>query len=79
MQRGAGVNDAPPRISAGGQAAHLPHAVPCGDHAFDDALVCRCGVSWGAHQRLPQTCPLNARGRNRGEEESRPLTRRRRA
>lgn len=74
------MNGATPRSSAApaeGETAPFPRAVPCGDHAFDDALVCRCGVSWSTHQRLPATCPLNARGRNRGEEEVGPPTRRR--
>lgn len=45
----------------------LPRAVPCRDHSFDESLVCRCGVSWWTHQRTQAPCPLNARGRNRGE------------
>jgi hypothetical protein len=73
------VNGAPPRVPAGGETAHTPRAVPCCDHAFDDALVCRCGVSWWTHQRLPETCPLNARGRNRGEDAVRPRARPRHA
>ncbi|MCH2170092.1 hypothetical protein MK489_04870 [Myxococcota bacterium] len=48
---------------------HLLGGVPCGDHVFDDALVCRCGVNWWTHQRAPKTCPVNARGRNRGDED----------
>jgi hypothetical protein len=67
-RRGAGVKSAPPCFSAGGDRAHFPRAASCCDHSFDDALVCRCGVSWWAHQWLPKTCPLNARGRNRGED-----------
>ena len=71
------MNGAPPRVSAGGETAYFPRAVPCCDHAFDAALVCRCGVSWWTHQRLQETCPLNARGRNRGAEAVSPHTRRR--
>ncbi len=71
------MNAAQPRVTAGAEAAHFPGAVPCCDHAFDDALVCRCGVSWSTHQRLRETCPLNARRRNRGEEAMRPRTIRR--
>jgi hypothetical protein len=73
------VNSTPQRVSAGGENAHLPRSAPCCDHAFNDALVCRCGVSWGTHQQLPERCPLNARGCNRGEEAVRPRTRRRHA
>jgi hypothetical protein len=72
------VTSAPPRVSAVGEPAEFPRAVPCCDHAFDDALVCRCGVSWWSHQGLPKACPLNARGRNRGEEAVGLHTRRRR-
>ena len=68
------MNGARLRVSSGGETAPFPRAVPCCDHAFDDALVCRCGVSWWTHQRLPDTCPLNARGRNRGEVAVRPRT-----
>ena len=71
------MNGATPGVSAEAEAAQFPRAVPCCDHAFDDALVCRCGVSWWTHQRLPDTCPLNARGRNRGEGAVPPRTRRR--
>ena len=71
------MNSAPPHVSAGGETAHIPSSEPCCDHAFDDALVCRCGVSWWSHQRLPVRCPLNARGCNRGEETARPRARRR--
>ncbi|MDJ0867377.1 MAG: hypothetical protein QNK03_14800 [Myxococcota bacterium] len=39
--------------------------VSCGNHAFGEGLVCRCGVSWWAHQAAPKPCPLDARGRNR--------------
>lgn len=42
-----------------------PRAVPCGDHAFDETLVCRCGTSWWAHQNRPRPCPDRARSRNR--------------
>jgi hypothetical protein len=73
------MNGATSQVSIGGETADFARAVPCGDHAFDDALVCRCGVSWWTHQRLPETCPLNARGRNRGEEAVRPRVRRRHA
>ncbi|MGH0034670.1 MAG: hypothetical protein ACQGVK_06545 [Myxococcota bacterium] len=57
-----------PRPSTDGEPAHFPRAVPCFDHSFDETLVCRCGVSWWTHQRQPASCPLNSRGRNRGEE-----------
>ncbi len=43
-----------------------PRAIPCGDHAFDEVLVCRCGATWWTHQRIPERCPLDARGQNRG-------------
>ena len=72
------MNGKLPGVSAG-EAAQLPREVPCCDHAFDDALVCRCGVSWWTHQRLPEMCPLNARGRNRGEGAELPRARRRHA
>ena len=68
MQSGVVMSGAPPPVAVSEDAAAFPHAVPCCDHAFDDALVCRCGVNWWTHQRLPEACPLNARGRNRGEE-----------
>ncbi len=55
------------RFSIGEETAHFAKAVPCHDHAFDEALLCSCGVSWWNHQRLPEQCPVNARGRNRGE------------
>jgi len=61
------VNSALPRVAAERDAAHFPRAVSSCDHSFGDALVCRCGVSWWTHQWLPETCRLNARGRNRGE------------
>ncbi|MEN8181272.1 MAG: hypothetical protein ABFS46_01920 [Myxococcota bacterium] len=61
------MNGTPPRVVVGGEVEHFPRAVPCRDHAFDEALRCRCGMSWWAHQLLPEACPLNARGRNRGE------------
>jgi len=74
MPRGAGVNSAPRRVSDDAETEEFPRAVPCCDHAFDDALVCRCGVTWWNHQQLPETCLLNARGRNRGEEANRERT-----
>ena len=40
-------------------------AVGCRGHAFDEHLMCRCGKSWWAHQRLPTRCPQNAHGQNR--------------
>ena len=43
-----------------------PRTIPCGDHAFDEFLVCRCGATWWTHQRIPARCPLDARGQNRG-------------
>jgi hypothetical protein len=43
----------------------FPLAVPCGNHAFNEKLVCKCGVSWWEHQVLPRPCPLDARGHNR--------------
>jgi len=46
--------------------------VPCRGHAFDDKLVCPCGMTWGAHQQSPQPCPLDARGRSRHSGRSRP-------
>jgi hypothetical protein len=70
------VSDATPRVLAGEDVANIPRAAACSDHAFDDALICRCGVSWWTHQRLFNACPLNARGRNRGEGASPPPTRR---
>jgi hypothetical protein len=73
------VNSAPPHVSPGGETAHLPRSAPCFDHAFDDALVCRCGMNWWTHQRLPEKCPLNARGCNRGEGAVQPRTRHRHA
>ena len=73
------MNGVPPPVSADGEIGQFPRAVPCCDHAFDHALVCRCGVSWWTHQRMPEACPLNARGRNRGEETVRPRATRRRA
>ncbi len=73
------MHSEPQRVSTGEETANFPRAVPCCDHAFDDSLVCRCGVSWWTHQRLTEKCPLNARGRNRGEEAVHPRTRRRHA
>ncbi len=40
--------------------------IPCSDHAFDEDLVCKCGMGWSVHQRHPERCPVNARGQNRG-------------
>lgn len=38
-------------------------------HAFDERLVCSCGVSWWAHQAVPVPCTVGARERNcRGGE-----------
>ena len=73
------MNGAPPRVSVDRETSHIPRSAPCGDHAFDDALVCRCGVSWWAHQRLPEKCTLNARGCNRGEQAAQPRAGRRHA
>lgn len=72
------MTGAPPRVAADDEReeASVSREVPCFDHAFDEALVCACGVSWWAHQREPQACRLNARGRNRGEV-PRPRARRR--
>jgi hypothetical protein len=42
-----------------------PLAIPCGNHAFNEKLLCKCGVSWWQHQVLPRACPLDARGQNR--------------
>jgi hypothetical protein len=66
------VNITTPLVSPEEKVAEIPRAVPCGDHSFDDALECRCGASWSSHQQLRKACPLNARGRNRGEEAVRP-------
>jgi hypothetical protein len=38
--------------------------VPCGGHAFDENLVCRCRVSWWTHQTRPQPCRADARRHN---------------
>jgi hypothetical protein len=41
-------------------------AVPCRGHAFDEDLVCPCGVTWSEHQVSPRRCRLGAQrcGRN---------------
>jgi len=67
-RHGDGLSSTLPHVPGGVEAPHFPRAVPCGGHSFDDALVCRCGMSWWAHQRLGTACPLNARACNRGQE-----------
>jgi len=41
-------------------------AVPCRGHAFDEDLLCPCGVTWSEHQTSPSRCRLGAQrcGRN---------------
>lgn len=53
------------RVAREDESRAHPRAVPCGNHAFDESLMCRCGTSWWSHQLEPHPCPHDARGRNR--------------
>jgi hypothetical protein len=50
------------RTDPGGEAQR--RLVPCGGHAFDENLVCRCHTSWWSHQQRPKACPMDARRHN---------------
>ncbi|HKJ25518.1 MAG TPA: hypothetical protein VKB65_11885 [Myxococcota bacterium] len=51
-----------------------PRAVPCRGHAFDEDLLCPCGVTWSEHQARPSRCRLGAQrcGRNEARPEGPP-------
>lgn len=40
--------------------AGIVRTVSCRGHAFDEDLVCSCGVTWSAHQNAPSRCRLDA-------------------
>jgi hypothetical protein len=58
--------------SPGHEPAPLPSdardEISCRGHAFDEDLVCSCGVTWQDHQRRPRPCRIHAQRCHRAGE-----------
>jgi hypothetical protein len=59
-------------VSYADRLTGVVRTVSCRGHAFDEELVCSCGVTWFEHQNAPVRCRVGAQRCKRAQPATPP-------